>query len=67
MNTNQKSYLDGASMAYRDCADKVEELIKNAPDDLKIFFDAMLPIAVAMRMKAAEIHKEAKRYEGERQ
>ena len=62
-----ESYCAGAAMAYKDCADKLDSVITNAPKELDGLLDCLRPLANAMRLKALNVHKEAERFMGERQ
>ena len=67
MNENQKAYLDGAAMAYRDCSSLLKRMIDNSPDELKKILQGLSPIVMAMNAKASEVYTEAERFLGERQ
>lgn len=67
MNDKQKAYCDGAAMAYRDCAKKMDELINNSPAAIAEIMQGMRPFADAMRAKASEVYKEVERILGDRQ
>lgn len=56
MNAQQKSYLDGAVMAYRDAASEIRRMISVAPPHSKPFMEAMEPFAVALDIKAEAVY-----------
>ena len=66
MNSLQKAYVDGASMAYKDAADKIDELIELAPTELKPYVMILKPFGDALRLKSKCIYTEAERLEGVR-
>lgn len=47
-----KAYLDGASMAYKDTAQMIRNMIENCPPDVKVFMVALDPIALTCETKA---------------
>lgn len=63
MNDLQKAYLDGASMAYKDVAQKIRDMITNAPSRIKDVIGVMEPLAVSCDLKSQEVYKEAERIE----
>lgn len=67
MNDLQKAYLDGASMAYRDVAEKLRTMISKAPPEIAELLKAMTPFADSCALKADGIYKEAELLEGIRQ
>lgn len=65
MNNHQKSYLDGAAMAYRDVAKLITGMISRSPAEIKSMVEIMRPIADVCEKKAMEVYKEAERIEHE--
>ena len=58
-----KIYCDGAAMAYRDVANKLEEMIKNQPPELNGVLICLRPFVDTLRNKADEVYAEAKRFD----
>lgn len=52
-------YCDGAAMAYRDVADKIDAMIANAPPEIKFMAEGMKPMAEDCRRKAETVYDEA--------
>lgn len=67
MTPLQKSYCDGAAMAYRDCAARIREMTNNAPPQLKPILQGLEPLAQACEKKATEVYQEAVKFKGVRQ
>jgi hypothetical protein len=67
INELQQAYLDGASMAYKDIADKMRQMIKNCPPEIKNMMEGWLPFADSVALKAQEVYREAERIDGARQ
>lgn len=67
MNDLQKAYLDGASMAYKDVADKMRSMITNCPSEIKGMMEGWLPFADSIALKSQEVYREAERMEGVKQ
>jgi hypothetical protein len=63
MNSLQKAFLDGASVAYTDVADKVESMLAKAPAELKEVLEIMRPFGEACRKKAIGLYAEAENME----
>lgn len=66
MNEAQKLFCDGAAMAYRDCGNKIADMIKRAPPEIKHLMEHLRPMSDAMLAKADEVYKEAERFTGGR-
>lgn len=66
MNDLQRAYLDGASMAYRDVADKIDDMIHRAPLPLRGLLSVLKPLADCCRAKSKEIYREVARMDGTR-
>ena len=64
MNEQLKIYCDGAAMAYTDAANKLEQLRKNAPTEVAMLFDALIPFEESLRAKAVEVYRETERFVG---
>jgi len=62
MNARQRSFCDGAAMAYNDTAKMIRSLIKDAPANLKTILSSLEPMAVACEAKAKTVHTEAQNY-----
>lgn len=62
-NQLQQAYLDGASMAYKDVATKMRQMIADAPKEIRGMLSAMEPFADSCMKKASGIYEEAKRIE----
>ncbi len=60
MNGLQKAYCDGASMAYKDAADKLFDMIAKAPNEIAGFMDAFKPFATALMEKANKVYEVTK-------
>ena len=56
MNELQKIFCDGASSAYKDCADKIEDMIAKSPEDVKQYISYFQPMADACRVKAKNVY-----------
>lgn len=54
-----KAYCDGAYMAYRDCANKITDMVMKAPPELKDIMEGLMPLAQAMILKSEAVHGEA--------
>lgn len=67
MNKAQQAYLDGASMAYKDCADFIDRLVSEAPSEIQPLMQVLSPISIGMRLKAKGVYEEAARMEGVKQ
>jgi len=63
MDEKTKIFCAGAATAYRDMADKLEDMAKKAPDDLKQYIELFFcPIARMCRESADNIFIEAEKY-----
>ena len=58
-NLLEKAYLDGASIAYKDCASILRHLMSVAPDNLKSIVKCFEPLAVEFEDRSKEIYTEA--------
>lgn len=67
MNDLQKAYCDGATMAYKDAAAKMRQIINDAPPSLHLILRSMEPFAECLERKALEVHRECERFNGIRQ
>lgn len=56
------AYCDGAAMAYRDCAEIMETMQKDAPEILKEYFAHFSFISDVMRKKSQNVHTEAESF-----
>jgi len=63
MNDKMKTYCDGAAMAYRDCGQKIADIIESSPPEIREFMDELRPLSQAMLEKANEVYKEVERFE----
>lgn len=68
MNTYLQAYVDGASMAYRDVAGLVRDMLSKIPEDLSegkpLLVFSLTSIANACEAKAIGTQKEADRIIG---
>lgn len=62
MNERTKIYCQGAAMAYRDVADKLENMAKKAPDEIKEIVSIFIPFAESCRKKADNVFIEAEKF-----
>lgn len=56
MKELQKAYLDGASMAYKDVARKIRDMIDKAPIEVRPLMACMEPMIDACNTKAKEVY-----------
>ena len=66
MNDLQKAYCDGASMAYRDAAEKLAKMRRDAPEEVSMLFEALIPLEAALIAKSGEVYREVERLLGVR-
>jgi len=62
MNARQRSFCDGAAMAYNDTAKMIRSMIKDAPANLKTILSSLEPMAVACETKATTVYTEAEHF-----
>lgn len=62
-NELQQAYLDGAAMAYRDVASKIQDMIRKAPSEIKGLMTCMETLAESCLKKADGVYEEAGRIE----
>lgn len=56
------AYCNGAEMAYRDCAEIIEKMQKDAPEILKEYFAHFCFISDMMRKKSQNVYTEAESF-----
>lgn len=66
MNEAQKIYVQGAQMAYGDCAKFVRHLAANLPEHTKYIEPVFKELSEAFDRKSAEVEKECERFTGNR-
>lgn len=62
MNDLQKSYCDGAAMAYRDVSNKIRQMQNDAPAEIKHLVTMLEPIAQACEAKAKNVYVECENF-----
>lgn len=60
MTEAQKAYLDGASMAYKDCGHMIYQLVDNCPDELRDLMESIKPVGEAMMAKSSYVYEVVK-------